>query len=287
MRGAGRGLGLETAHQSFGTLPWPELIAPAVELARMGVELTRPQAYLHAILDLILRHTPEGRAIYGGGNRLVAGDRLVMTDLAGTLEQLAATGASDLYTGELARAVVDHVRAGHGAITLEDLFVSRHPLRPVRAGYREHELASNPAPSSGGILIAYALKLLDRLESMEPEAPTRWPSSAPSCASRRAPAPTVSTAGSTAAAPNGSWTRGSTRRRPRPRRRRDRRDGTRHAGRDDAHLRRRRRGNAAALTISTGSGSGVVVPGTGINLNNMLGEFDSPRRRRPEAGCRA
>ncbi len=70
----GTTLGLELAHRSFGTLPWAELVAPAAELARRGFELTRPQAYLHAILDLILRHSYEGRRIYGnGGERLVAG----------------------------------------------------------------------------------------------------------------------------------------------------------------------------------------------------------------------
>src|SRR5918992_1314771 len=79
--------GLEAAHQAFATLPWPELVAPAIELARAGVEMTRPQAYLHAILDLILRHSPDGRRIYGERSRLVAGDRLVMSDLAGTLER--------------------------------------------------------------------------------------------------------------------------------------------------------------------------------------------------------
>ena len=61
----GRAAGLQEAHRRFGSLPWRELIAPAVELARGGVELNRPQAYLHAILDLILRHTAEGRRIYG------------------------------------------------------------------------------------------------------------------------------------------------------------------------------------------------------------------------------
>ena len=54
--------GLEEAHRAFGTLPWRELLAPAIELAREGVELNRAQAYLHAILDLILRHTKEGRS---------------------------------------------------------------------------------------------------------------------------------------------------------------------------------------------------------------------------------
>src|SRR5438128_1065015 len=69
--------GLEEAHRRFGSLPWAELAAPAVDLARGGVELTRPQAYLHAIRDLILRHTDEGRKIYGRTDRLAAGDVLV------------------------------------------------------------------------------------------------------------------------------------------------------------------------------------------------------------------
>src|ERR687887_2950362 len=71
--------GLEAAHRAYGTRPWAELVAPAVELAREGVELTRPQAYLHAILDVILRHTEEGRRIYQrDGERLVAGEGLAM-----------------------------------------------------------------------------------------------------------------------------------------------------------------------------------------------------------------
>ena len=65
--------GLETVHRAYGTLPWAELIVPAVELARGGFELTRQQAYLHAILDVILRHTPEGRRVY---RRRKAGERL-------------------------------------------------------------------------------------------------------------------------------------------------------------------------------------------------------------------
>ena len=56
----GATLGLEAVHAEYGRLPWPELLQPAIELSRGGVELTRPQAHLHAILDLILRHTPEG-----------------------------------------------------------------------------------------------------------------------------------------------------------------------------------------------------------------------------------
>src|SRR5919109_434727 len=60
----GAALGLETAHKMFGRLPWRDLFQPAIELARGGVELNDGQAYLHRILDLILRHTPDARAVY-------------------------------------------------------------------------------------------------------------------------------------------------------------------------------------------------------------------------------
>src|SRR5947207_11854301 len=76
--------GLGEAHRMYATLPWRTLLEPAIELARGGFELTRAQAYLHAILDVILRHTDEGRCVYGkDGSRLVAGDRVVLSDLAG------------------------------------------------------------------------------------------------------------------------------------------------------------------------------------------------------------
>src|SRR4051794_3103993 len=53
--------GLEAVHRRYGRLPWPELLQPAIELARRGIEISRQQAHLHAILDLILRHSDEGR----------------------------------------------------------------------------------------------------------------------------------------------------------------------------------------------------------------------------------
>src|SRR5436190_16783403 len=159
----GAALGLEEAHKSFGRLPWRDLFQPAIELARNGVELNKGQAYLHAILDLILRHTPESRAVYErNGERLVAEDTLVQEDLARTLELIAERGAETLYRGELARALVDHVLAGGGCITLRDLQEYRVVRRrPVTTQFRGHEYLSNPPPSAGGILIAYGLGLLD------------------------------------------------------------------------------------------------------------------------------
>jgi gamma-glutamyltranspeptidase / glutathione hydrolase len=78
--------GLALAHERYGRLPWAELIAPAVQTARAGVTLNAGQAFLHEILDVILRAEPEGRQMYGPDCALGEGDRIVMDDLAGTLE---------------------------------------------------------------------------------------------------------------------------------------------------------------------------------------------------------
>jgi len=270
----GAAAGLGEAHRLFGTLPWPVLLEPAIRHAREGIELTKSQAYLHAILDLILRHTHEGEAIYGrDGNRLVAGDRLVMTDLAGTLERLAEHGADDLYRGDLARALAAHLREGGGAITERDLAEYRViRRRPVRARFLGHEFESNPPPSAGGVLIGLGVRLLDRLGPAGP------PGSAAAIAQL------VEIMRQQDGARNEAFARGlyrgglasrlldpravaATVRRLRGRLP-DAAAGTTHIAVVDG------KGNAASLTASTGSGSGVVVPGTGIQLNNMLGEFD-------------
>ena len=159
----GAALGLETAHKSFGRLPWRDLFAPAIELARNGVELNDGQAYLHRILDPMLRHTPEARAVYEqNGGALQRGDTLVQHDLAQTLESIAENGAAELYTGDLGAAIVEHLRAEGGCFTQRDLTEYRViRRRPVRATFCGEDFYSNPPPSRGGVLIAYGLPLLE------------------------------------------------------------------------------------------------------------------------------
>jgi gamma-glutamyltranspeptidase/glutathione hydrolase len=270
----GAAAGLGEAHRRFAKLPWRTLLEPAITHAREGIELTKPQAYLHELLDLILRHTDEGRAMYGtSGKRLVAGDRLVMSDLAGTLERLAQEGADDLYRGELARAVSEHVLGQGGEITTRDLREYRViRRRPVQVPFRGLDFDSNPPPSTGGVLIGLGLRLLDRLDVAGP------------AGSAEAMAQLVEIMREQEEARGGPFARelyrGGLARRlhddraleAAARRLRERlpevHGGTTHISVVDA------RGNAAALTASTGAGSGVIVPGTGIQLNNMLGEFD-------------
>src|SRR5437762_4079070 len=166
----GAALGLETAHKSFGRLPWRDLFEPAIELARNGVELNDGQAYLHRILDLILRHTPEARDVYEhDGAALAVGDMLVQPELAGTLGLLAERGAAELYHGELGAKVVEHLRTSGGSFTQRDLAEYRViRRRPVLASFCGEEFFSNPPPSRGGVLIAYGLPLLEEFGVGEP-----------------------------------------------------------------------------------------------------------------------
>jgi gamma-glutamyltranspeptidase / glutathione hydrolase len=270
--------GLETAHRAYGTLPWRRLLEPAIEIARQGVELTPQQAYLHAILDLILRRTVEGREVYGKDGRLARGEKVLMPDLSRTLEALAEGGARELYDGDLGSRVVDHVLRNGGALTRRDLAEYRVIWRrPIRAVFERELFVSNPPPSSGGVLIGYALALLDRLGTSGP---------AGSAESIRA---VVEVMRETARARQGSFAgdlyRGGLAHRlfseeairaALERIERGTSDaheqlgapGTTHISVVDGQ------GNAASLTASTGAGSGVIVPGTGIHLNNMLGEYD-------------
>jgi gamma-glutamyltranspeptidase/glutathione hydrolase len=276
----GNALGLQTAHQTYGSRPWGRLLEPAIELAANGVELNESQAYLHKILDLILRFREEGRAVYGpGGDRLVGGDLLVQQDLASTLELIAERGAGVLSTGPLARQIAEHVRELGGTMTESDLAGYRAIWRrPVRAEFGGYEFLSNPPPATGGALIAYGLVLLDCLgvreaagsaeetaavvEVMREQARARergfaWRLYSGGLAKRLLAPEAVEAALERIAQGLGPPALGATGT-----------AGTTHISAVDE------KGNAASLTASNGAGSGVVVPGTGVHLNNMLGEYD-------------
>ncbi len=270
--------GLAEAHRLYGRLPWPVLLEPAIEHAAEGLQLTGEQAFLHAVLDQVLRYAPEARAVYGGDACLTAGETLRLDDLAGTLRQLAAEGSTPFYRGDLARRIVAAVAEGGGALTEADLAAYRViRRRPVRVPVARRSFASNPPPSSGGVLIALALAILDRMggarrdtvdgasrlaEVARETAGLRTrrfeaalqagglgsrilADESVAAASRRVAA----RAGGAVAEPSGL-------------------PSTTHISVLDENQ------NAASLSASTGCGSGVVVPGTGIHMNNMLGETD-------------
>jgi gamma-glutamyltranspeptidase / glutathione hydrolase len=230
----GTALGLWEAHSRWGSLPWAELFGEAVRLARNGVLLNDAQAYLHRILDPLLRYSPEGDALYGPGRALEQGEHFAVPELADTIEQLAAEGPAFLYHGEVAARLALHV-----PITLADLAGYRVIERePLAAPYRGGELYTNPPPASGGRLLAVGLEALGDAEATP-----------------------LAIARAMEAQEQAHHEEDS--------------GGTTHISVVDGE------GNAASLSCSLGSASGIVVPGTGIHLNNMLGETHLSGGERP------
>jgi gamma-glutamyltranspeptidase/glutathione hydrolase len=243
--------GLAAATERFGSMPLADLLVPAVRLARDGVILNLQQAYLHAILFPILGREEAGRAIYASrGQILGEGERVSFPELAETLARLGADGPEPFYRGDLARALSDVVIEGGGSVSPEDLAAYETIARdPVRADFRGREILTNPPPSSGGVLIALALELLERGGDCGVEATVRVMEEVQSARTHEFL--------------EGLYEEGFERRFLA-----DRLGSTTHITAVDGD------GGCASVTCSNGSGSGVFVPGTGLQINNMLGEQD-------------
>ena len=244
--------GVCAAAERFGSVPLAELAAPAAALARDGMEVNAQQAYLCEILSPITEHSPESRALFmAAGRPLRAGETHRDPALGDALERLGAEGPAAFYTGEVADAVVEWVAARGGTLTREDL--ARYeavPRVPVRVAYRGREVLTNPPPSAGGTLLAYALALLER--SAPPPSPGDLVAAMERAQEERTPA-FLEGLGAPAFLERFMASRLG---------------ATTHISVLDAE------GWACAVTCTNGEGSGVVVPGTGVHVNNMMGEQD-------------
>jgi gamma-glutamyltranspeptidase/glutathione hydrolase len=256
--------GVSEALERFGSWRLCDLTAWPAEVARDGHELSKIQAYVCQILGPILMSTEEGRRMFAPDGHVVrAGDTLRFPEVAELLERLGSDGPGFLYDGDVAAAISDWVVERGGLITKQDLADYRLIDRePAQASYHGREILTNPPPSSGGILIAYSLDLLERLgrpgdlralvEVMDRTNKARTQDFATALHTEGylerflAKDAVESVAGQL-----------------------DSRLGsTTHIAVMDAD------GGCASVTCSNGSCSGVIVPGTGIHLNNMLGEED-------------
>ncbi len=157
--------GLATVYKNHCTLPLKELLTPAIEYARDGIKLTACQASFNTMLSPVLTASEEARRIYApNGRELVEGDLLVNRQMAETFDYLARDGLCKFYEGELAERILEGFGA-RGLFTAEDLAAYRVvERRPLRLDYRGRTVYTNPPPSSGGTLIAFALKLIERFD---------------------------------------------------------------------------------------------------------------------------
>ncbi len=232
---------LDLTHRRYGHAPWREVVAPAVEAARGGFTMgPATYQYLEYVHAKIFGWHPDSHAVlHDESGALLDHDATVhVAHLAESLELIAAEGADAMYTGELARLITTDMTAHEGLVTAADLAAYRAVPRPALAveqgGWR---LATNPAPARGGVVAA---ALLDRLRG-RPAAAT-WDDD-----DLRHLVATEHTVLASEPGALGS-------------------PSTAHVSVVDDE------GTACAVTVSSGYSSGVLSPGTGIWMNNCLGE---------------
>jgi gamma-glutamyltranspeptidase/glutathione hydrolase len=113
--------GLDALWRAHGRLPWPRLVAPALRLARDGVEVPPAHAACLAMLAPVMTLDAGARIYAPAGKLIAAGDRLEQPGLVAALDAVAAEGASSVYRGTIAAALLDLSRERGGLLTEEDL----------------------------------------------------------------------------------------------------------------------------------------------------------------------
>jgi gamma-glutamyltranspeptidase / glutathione hydrolase len=163
--GTVRGFGL--AHQRFGSLPWSQLLSPAVVLARDGFRIDRNLAELLNTYLAAVPTYPEFQRVFRkpGGGLWAPGDRLVQPDLARTLQTLADKGPDAFYKGPIAEAIVQEMVRGKGLITAQDLAnYQALQCKPWTTRYRGTYDVYVPPPPSAGVCLLEELNMLETFQ---------------------------------------------------------------------------------------------------------------------------
>ena len=162
--------GLWEAHRKLGSIPWSELVEPAVSLARgFRVRKRFARSFSAGIVEG-LRRFPHSASVFlpgrSGGRPAPPrrGRLFCQPELAGTLERIRDRGADGFYRGETARCIVDEMRTGGGIITAADLEAYTSVWRePVCSRYAGHGIVSMPPSSSGGVALALSFRIAELL----------------------------------------------------------------------------------------------------------------------------
>lgn len=227
--------GFLTAHRRWGRLPLSDVVGPAIAFAREGVVLDQAQAHAMALIEPVLTFTELARQrLAPAGALLGSGEVFRDEELAGLLELVARGEVTGI--ADLAGAFTELM--ADGPVTPEDLRAFEVIERaPLTAQIRSGTITTNPLPSLGGSIVAHVLGDLAGQAHSEPRAIAE------------ALVETTAWLKATVTGPIAGA-------------------GTSHISVVDSD------GMCAALTVSNGLGAGVFLPGTGIHLNNMMGEDD-------------
>jgi gamma-glutamyltranspeptidase/glutathione hydrolase len=268
--------GIFKIHEDMGSMPMSELVQPAITAARDGVIMSSFQASILNIIAPILTATVESRRHYQStrhsSSLITRGELFKQPHVADFLESLANTGSDLFYKGEIAQSISNLCEYGGGQLNRQDLADYQVMLRkPVSMSYQQHRVLTNPAPSCGGTLIAFALSMLEHANIGQYEFGSSQHLQLLAQAMKLTNEARIEAHSSTSEEAalqhlldanllntylekivgNGRFLRGTT-----------------HMSVMDS------KGNVAALTASNGEGCGHMIPDTGVMLNNMLGEED-------------
>ncbi|TKX20357.1 glutathione hydrolase proenzyme [Elsinoe australis] len=159
--------GMEYLHNKYGKLPWKEVVTPAVKVARYGFPVTEDllsyiaSATTGSAGNFLVNDPSWALDFAPNGTVLGLGETLTRKRYANTLETIAEKGADAFYTGAIARTMIRALRSSNGTMTEADLANYTVRIRePSKITYRNYTLHSSSAPASGVIALS-ALKILE------------------------------------------------------------------------------------------------------------------------------
>ncbi|MCM8855323.1 MAG: gamma-glutamyltransferase [Candidatus Thiodiazotropha sp.] len=262
--------GLYAIHRNHCRLPLSTLFQPAIQLAHDGVDINPFQHLITTIVAPILRASPEALAINASPQDpkqlIMMGECQKQPVLSNFLDTLLHEGDRLFYEGEAGAQLIKDCREKGGHLRMEDLIDYQVAVRtPLRHTYHNAQLVTNPLPSLGGTLIAFSLGLM--------ASQTTEPTNAGKEKHLRLLARTMRLTQHVRGENHLSMDRVLNADIGELYRERLRKGGLSTRGTTQISI-ADTKGNLASMTLSNGEGCGYIIPGTGIMMNNMLGEED-------------
>lgn len=263
--------GMFELHREYGSIPLSQLAAPAVDAIREKPALCELQAHILKVVEPIYTRRDSARTIYESrrqpGRVRSAGECLDFREFGAFLDTLVREGEDMFYHGEVASLIESQCRSFGGSLARPDMEGYRvHWRTPLVSDYRDTRISLNPPPSAGGVLVLFALAVLDRLPALVDERryyallaeamdlsddawlKTKGAQCPPAVLKSLIDDELLSSCAADLRERARGWR------------------GTTHISVADGD------GGMVGLTVTNGEGCGEITPGTGIMFNNMLGE---------------